>query len=250
MAKCTIKHSKLIPGDLIKPGSICHSNKTKDGYCIGNSLHENCDRHVDCDIELYCKQGKCVNAGDEGENCNYDEPCKSYLVCYNKTCKEYGLLKEGDKVIPGHGPGVCYTHYYDDRLTCGHGPALFRDDPSDPHDVCRYFLDGKIITEDCHCFFTKNGSKVCRLMMGDLENAWEDLMEYMKKKPKCHVTHKYAVCDYARNIGCNEYIKGLKASYQLYDNMWLVNVPECVKNWHMKNYWYPNCTTPLSSKIS
>ena len=249
IVKCaSVLKQNYKPGDYAEQNSWCASGKrNSDGICVGNMTNDPCKTDVDCDVGLYCnlKTLVCQEAIEEGYPCTNGAKCQSYLTCFNNTCTKYGHIAAGVKPIFTASKDNCQTHYYDySTRTCEHGPVLtspmFNDQPNV---FCNYSYKGKTIVDSPACRYSTNGSLLCSQKEGGLENNWNALLAYMQKKPKCHVLHRYAFCDNAQNIGCDDYLDGLHAYYLIEPMVYtsLQDMPTCVKNWVFKQYWYPEC---------
>ena len=246
MVKCQIpNYGNLKPGTLLKPGGYCHGNKTEGGYCVGNKAGEPCTNHIDCDVNLFCYDGKCKEAAKENETCNKGLYCVSYLKCYKEICVPYGSLKIGESVAMNTRADICETRFYDKNLICKKGKKLISPPCTMLENDCKYEYEGKIEVYHGSCSYSKNGSYICTNGTDDLINEWHDLLDYMKQRPNCHVEDQYGFCDKGREVGCKYYIPGLKGYYKIKHNSFLINTPECLNNWQLKEYWNPNCTDPI-----
>eukprot|EP00826_Nyctotherus_ovalis_P062449 TRINITY_DN9032_c0_g1_i13.p1 TRINITY_DN9032_c0_g1~~TRINITY_DN9032_c0_g1_i13.p1 ORF type:complete len:221 (-),score=39.56 TRINITY_DN9032_c0_g1_i13:20-682(-) len=146
----------------------------------------------------------CVRAADVGEFCSNDHLCKSYLYCRKGSCVEYGKVKNG--MNPGDSnPALCESHYISKQGLCAEGPKLNNDILVDsPLTVCHY-SNGQ--ETSAKCAFHKDGKAICKPEAGDLVSEWQNLLDYLKLKPKCNpIISALGQCDYGEKVGEQQYL--------------------------------------------
>ena len=240
--------SGLKPGDYADDNSWCYSGtRDRDGYCVGKPLNDPCAIDLECDIGLYCNRTtkKCLEAGYIGDSCAKGEFCQSHFTCYEGKCALYGSIGLGQKVASSGSSKNCKTKYMDPATRiCEHGPVLVSPMFSNASNmVCNYTYKGLKTTGYPMCGFSSNGSLICPKKEGDLEPHWIDLLNFTSYLPQCHVLHSYGFCDKAKKLGCEVYLRGSYAFYQIDPTTYalLQQVPVCLRNWVYTEYWYPEC---------
>lgn len=172
-----------------------------EGYCRGAVYGQSCSNNgdADCDVDLYCSERKvCEHAKLEGEHCNAVDKCASYLLCswedgYDYKCRPYGYHSNGDTLGPGDEDDICRSRYLNDEAVCEKGPRLTHSNIRDmPGEKCTYTHGPNDLAR---CFYHHEGKAICRKGAGDMEKDWNTVLEYLRKRPKCHVTIPLAQCD-------------------------------------------------------
>eukprot|EP00829_Urostomides_striatus_P001967 TRINITY_DN1212_c0_g1_i3.p1 TRINITY_DN1212_c0_g1~~TRINITY_DN1212_c0_g1_i3.p1 ORF type:complete len:755 (+),score=195.01 TRINITY_DN1212_c0_g1_i3:48-2267(+) len=182
----------------------------ENGYCVGRKYGETCATNgdADCDVDLYCGERKyCERAKLEGEFCNRREKCASYLLCafedgVDSKCRPYAYHKNGDSVGPGEEEEICEERYYNKDFVCEHGPFLVSPNLKDkPGEKCVY-SHGE--DDKSRCFYHFQGYAICRKGSGDQLAEWKLVLDYLKRRPKCHVSFLMAQCDKGREVMPND----------------------------------------------
>ncbi len=98
-AECSTRQgfsSIAYPGEACSSNDQCSTFNCYNGVCKGAELDESCTDNQDCDVGLACqKDMRCALVQNEGQLCNEDLACASYLHCVNQTCIRYGSIDTG-----------------------------------------------------------------------------------------------------------------------------------------------------------
>eukprot|EP00826_Nyctotherus_ovalis_P048440 TRINITY_DN570_c0_g2_i1.p1 TRINITY_DN570_c0_g2~~TRINITY_DN570_c0_g2_i1.p1 ORF type:complete len:212 (+),score=47.87 TRINITY_DN570_c0_g2_i1:518-1153(+) len=184
------------------------AGKVVDGYCRGIGVNEKCTHGYECDVGLVCSiDNVCVSAAEEGQFCdNEHNLCKSYLYCKEGVCIKYGSIR--DHVNPGaSNSDLCQSHYIKNGI-CAPAPRLdglvFVETTKD---VCDY-SDKTFF--NAQCGFHKDGKAICKPGAADLAQEWQDVLQYLDKRPECNPSVSYlSICDYGEAVFGQEYILSL-----------------------------------------
>ena len=79
----------LLPGRYCDNSWNCRSSMCKEEICVGLSVDSNCQRHSDCDVGMYCREGKswpfsntCTKVRTSFEVCEEDIQCQNEQFCW------------------------------------------------------------------------------------------------------------------------------------------------------------------------
>ncbi len=176
------------------------------GYCRGAKYGESCSNNgvADCDVDMFCSEKKvCEHARLEGEYCNLREKCASYLICawedgVDHRCRPYGFHTNDQQLGPGDENEICRSHFLNDKFVCEAGPKLTHNNIRDqPGDKCTYTHGENSVA---HCWYHSEGKAVCQRGAGELMDEWDMVLNYLGKRPSCHVMLPMAQCDMGREV--------------------------------------------------
>lgn len=176
----------------------------------------------------------CKAAAKEGEYCDFETLCKSYLHCRKNKCIKYGSVKNNEN--PGEeNPNLCESHYMN-RGICAEGPKLDGDIFVDHNeDICDYTNGEK---RNAQCGYHKDGKAICRAGEGDLESEWIVFRHYLDQKPECNsYVSPMSMCDYAEKQLGRTYLRAGIAYYQLNQFVDIQGNAECVKKHNNPKYF-------------
>jgi len=185
----------------------CYTGKADDdGYCRGAGYGQSCANSgdADCDVDLYCSEKQvCEYARLNGEYCNEKLKCASYLTCawedgVNYKCRPYGFHQDGKQLGPGDEEDLCRSRHMNDEYICEKAPWLTHSNVVDyPGHKCVYTHGSDGVAQ---CYYHHEGKAICRRGNHDMRDEWQIVLEYLKRKPKCHVALPYAQCDEGRKV--------------------------------------------------
>ncbi len=224
------------PGQRCSRAELCQG-KLVDGYCRGKDAGEDCASHLECDVGLRCGlNSKCEEAALEGEYCDDGHLlCQSYLYCQEGTCKRYGSIPNGHPAGRG-GVDLCESHYLNSHKVCDEGPTLKGEVFVESTDVTCVYSNGE--ENKAVCGFHEDGKAICKPGAATLLSEWKELLEYLSRKPRCHVyMSDLAQCDYAEHIGDRVYLRGRLAYAHLHFYTQVQMNPPCVQQFNHPEYF-------------
>jgi len=201
--------SKKLAGQkyVYSPKECFTSKADPEGYCRGNLEGEPCSNNGDaeCDVDLYCRSEtkRCTKAAVNGEFCNRDTKCASYLLCIweyeaNRVCREYGIYPNGKLLGPYDEDNICQSNYVTHELFCADGPLLIGSNlRKSEGEECIYTRGDP---DQSYCWYHSEGKAICKRGARDLIKEWRKALEYLAKKPKCHVSIPMGLCDMGRKV--------------------------------------------------
>jgi len=224
------------PGQKCATGGLCLGH-VEGGFCRGKKLGEECKDHLECDVGLRCGGDyKCEEASLEGEYCDLDfKLCQSYLYCKEGECIRYGTIPNGHPPGDG-GVDLCESHYLNKHDVCEEGPVLKGEVfVNSNEDLCAY-SNGE--ENKAVCGYHEDGKAICKPGAGTLLSEWNELLEYLKRKPRCHpMIGILGQCDYGINVGERVYLKGRLAYAHLHWFTAIQKNPPCVQKFNYPEYF-------------
>jgi hypothetical protein len=188
----------------------CFTGKDDEkGYCVGAKYGESCSNNgdADCDVGMFCSDRKvCEHAGQDGDYCNRIAKCDSYLTCgwedgVAHKCRPYGFYENGIQLGPGDDNDICYSRFLNEQFICEKGPKLAHSNLRDtPGEKCTYSHGPTGLSR---CQYHYDGKAICSRGSGEMESEWKAVIDYLKRKPQCHVTLPMAQCDKGREVFAN-----------------------------------------------
>ena len=97
------------PGERVLESEWCVNNITKNGYCRGREIGEECKRNSDCDIGLYCQRKSFLcedNTRTKNSYCESPAHCPPLFGCHNSKCTQFATLPLGTKLRAVNGLGI------------------------------------------------------------------------------------------------------------------------------------------------
>jgi hypothetical protein len=192
----TCDNKSLLTRTRIFPGLDCSSNQEciygtcLDGLCKGKDFNESCEGHNQCPLKSSCRNGSegktCQPLSNLNENCNDDYDCQNNLGCHFGTCINYISLPNGAKInkqIRNHFP-LCESGYdlngVCESLTTKEGEMM--DCNPDKGKNCNYIDSNNndiVVNENCLCGKNATGTKFCA--MGNNSPEWVEYLNLLKK---------------------------------------------------------------------
>jgi len=200
-------HKRLAGEKFRESSKECFTGQADEkGYCRGFGYGQSCSNNgdADCDVDMYCSEHKvCEHAKLEGEYCNSQLKCASYLICawedgVDSRCRPYGHYDSVKQLGPGDEGDICISHYMNDDFKCEVGPKLTHTNVKDIQGERCIYDHGE--EHHAHCWYHNEGKAICRRGPGDLMEEWNRVLHYLRLKPSCHVMLPLSQCDMGREV--------------------------------------------------
>ncbi len=228
----SLQKNVLYPGEecsgeeLCMAGSSSDIGKCENGKCTGRGEEQECKRHFDCLVGLFCNETvhKCQAQKQEGDFCNSNNDCMNNLLCMNSTCFALHSLQNGTYLQPKLGKvfkALCaYDFINEETNQCideldYFNVSLDRIDEEgfvkcEIGEKCNYTSGDSsyIYQKDCQCSYNSEGFSFCPLSHKYRTKEWK---KYFTNKRysfgnECHTLKRFECVD-IKAIDDNDYYK-------------------------------------------
>jgi hypothetical protein len=188
--KSVLNRTRSFPGLNCASDADCIFGTCTDGLCKGKDFNESCEGHNQCPLKSSCRNGSngktCQPLSNLNEDCDEDYNCQNNLGCHFGKCINYISLPNGTNIkkeIINHFP-LCESGYalngVCESLTTKGGEMM--DCNPDQGKNCNYIDSNNneiVVNENCLCGKNATGTKFCA--MGNNSPEWVEYLKLLKK---------------------------------------------------------------------